>query len=108
MLRRAVLVTRGGRGRDMAVRMNTMKVADLVENVRVGSTDWGWHEEYEDLWERDIEGMDILCASIEREGILNPVLVGDDGRLWDGHHRVVAALALGIPEIPTISWEDLQ
>lgn len=30
-----------------------------------------------------------------------PVLLGNDGRVWDGHHRIVAARRLGFTHIPT-------
>ena len=34
------------------------------------------------------------------------VCVGEDGRLWDGHHRVVAAKHLGIAVVPLESREE--
>lgn len=35
-----------------------------------------------------------------RVGITMPVLIGNDGRLWDGHHRLRIAVRLGIPFVP--------
>lgn len=42
----------------------------------------------------------VLKASIEIHGILEPVVVDEDGTIIDGHHRAKAAKALGI-EVPT-------
>jgi ParB-like chromosome segregation protein Spo0J len=38
--------------------------------------------------------------SIEKTGIREPILLGNDGRVWDGHHRITAAHQLGIEEVP--------
>lgn len=59
--------------------------------------DLGWHEELLFLWttdrERTIKLLDeIACAG----SITDPVLIGSDNRVWDGHHRVAVALALGM------------
>jgi hypothetical protein len=32
--------------------------------------------------------------------IEQPICLGDDGRVWDGHHRVVAAVRLGFDRLP--------
>lgn len=32
-------------------------------------------------------------------------LLGDDGRVWDGHHRIVAARSLGWRWLPVEFWE---
>lgn len=42
-----------------------------------------------------------IAESIKRFGFTNPVLVSDDGEIIAGHGRVRAALALGLPEVPT-------
>lgn len=36
----------------------------------------------------------------EQGRIEQPVCLGPDGRVWDGHHRIVAARRLGLTEIP--------
>lgn len=47
-----------------------------------------------------------LEEHIRVHGITQGVLLGNDGRLWDGHHRVVAARRLHIDQIPIedYSW----
>lgn len=46
------------------------------------------------------ERLDELATSIQAEGIREPVLLGNDGRVWDGHHRIVVAMRLGIESVP--------
>lgn len=77
-----------------------MNLYELINNYRPGSNDWDWTSEYLDLISRDWAKIDSLMVSISEEGIKTPVLLGPDGRVWDGHHRIVAALCLGITEIP--------
>lgn len=36
----------------------------------------------------------------ERGCVEQPVCLGSDGRVWDGHHRIVAAHRLGFETIP--------
>jgi hypothetical protein len=67
----------------------------------------GWAVEYARLWMEQKPYMDQLRESIEREGIRRPILVGSDGRVWDGHHRVCVAISLDMDQIPiTFSGED--
>lgn len=77
-----------------------MKLDDLMRKVQDGEGH-GWVTEFEWL-RKEHDGAPIrsLIASILRVGIQRPVLIGSDGRLWDGHHRVYAAWALGLTEIP--------
>lgn len=87
-----------------------MPLSTLMEGWRPGSSDatgWNWLDEAADLWTRP-------CACCERYGHHQfklaqymaehskrtwpfdyPILLGDDGRVWDGHHRIVAAWMLG-------------
>jgi hypothetical protein len=44
-----------------------------------------------------------LEAHVAKHGITQPVCLGPDGRVWDGHHRIVAARRLGIDTIPVES-----
>lgn len=72
----------------------------LTARWRVGSGEWSWAEEARRLTadhhlHRPL--MSKLRKSIAVEGIREPVLLGNDGRVWDGHHRIVIAGMLGIP-----------
>lgn len=64
----------------------------------VGSGEWPWEEECKRLLNRDRTKQ--LIESIRAEGIREPILLGNDGRVWDGHHRITAATLLGIHEVP--------
>lgn len=44
-----------------------------------------------------------IAASIKEFGFTNPILCDDDGTIIAGHARVMAALKLGLEEVPTIS-----
>ncbi len=83
--------------------------ADIVANYRPGS--------YDPPWTRDDEAAHLdshvcLCCGepghyqraleehIAAHGISGGVCLGPDGRVWDGHHRIVAAIRLGIEQIP--------
>jgi hypothetical protein len=42
----------------------------------------------------------MLEEHIKNNGIPSAVLLGKDGRVWDGHHRITAARRLGFEYIP--------
>jgi len=73
-------------------------LADLLAFFRDGD-EHGWDQEFAYLATRWDE-MGPLVASIRSEGIREPILLGTDGRVWDGHHRIYAAHLLGIEVIP--------
>jgi hypothetical protein len=85
-------------------------LVDLLATVPPGwhNESWSWDDE-----ERDIRSRLCLCCGqpghhqeqveariVAAGGVIEPVCIGDDGRLHDGHHRVVAAIKLGIDRIP--------
>ena len=74
----------------------------VLAEVRCGSEDWTWEEEWADLDRRhaDTGYLAKLEEAIRENGITMPVLVGSDGRLWDGHHRLCMAVRLGIDYVP--------
>ncbi len=43
-----------------------------------------------------------IASSIERFGLLNPVLISDDGEIIAGHGRVEAAKLLKLETVPTV------
>lgn len=85
-----------------------ISLAELLATIPPGhrAGPWSWADE-----ERDIRNRLCLCcgrvghhqatveARVSEHGI-EPVCIGEDGRLHDGHHRVVAAIVLGIERIP--------
>lgn len=74
----------------------------VLTDVRCGSQDWTWDEEWADLDRRHSETgyLAKLEQEIRANGITMPVLIGTDGRLWDGHHRLRIAVRLGIDYVP--------
>lgn len=84
----------------------------LLTEVKPGShdDDWTWQQEHDDLWfgpHADTHGMDRLASSLQEIGQQNPVLIGDDGRLWDGPHRVAAAMRLGFATVLVVHYADM-
>lgn len=87
----------------------TLPLAAVLERWRPGSYDepWTWADEERDLLERA-----CLCcgepghyqrsleAYMAEHGFTQGVCLGTDGRVWDGHHRIVAAKRLGIELVP--------
>lgn len=105
----------------------TVRLEWLLENYQPGSRghDHTWDDE-----ERELHEFRCICNSPTIDGITrpdlagdgcgipghyqkmledeirksgridSPVLLGNDGRIWDGHHRIVAARRLGIADIP--------
>lgn len=82
-----------------------MKTTELLANYADGN-EMGWPAEFEWLWTNHLGYMSILVKDIAVNGIKYPVHLGQDGRVWDGHHRIAAAVALGLEEIPTTTEVD--
>lgn len=77
-------------------------LARALSDIRYDHQDWSWEEEWADLDERHAETgyLDHLEQQIKANGITMPLLIGSDGRLWDGHHRLRIAVRVGIPYVP--------
>jgi hypothetical protein len=76
-------------------------VAQIVTFWRPGSRDWLWADEYADIFGRDAGQTEVILKRVDSEGIdfaddFAPVLLGSDGRVWDGHHRICIAIQRGI------------
>lgn len=77
----------------------TMKLYDILDQYNPG--DGGtWFIEFEWIWHNHRGHVEELVEDIYTHGIESPVLLGHDGRVWDGHHRLLAAGRLGIKAIP--------
>lgn len=99
-----------------------MPLAEVLAGWTPGSLapPWTWDDEERDLHEvREGCCKSGRCAWPERHDglpgayqrrleehlrslgeVQEPVLLGNDGRVWDGHHRIVAARRLGFTEVP--------
>ena len=80
-----------------------VRLDHLLGTFTVGSGDWAWQEEYDKLYERDYQRQ--LTEKIRVNGITAPILLGSDGRVWDGHHRICAAMHLGLDTVP-VEWSS--
>jgi hypothetical protein len=80
----------------------------ILNQWRPGSKDWTWGEEMGDIQGRECcccgekaHHYDKIALLLQTQGwVGKPILLGDDGRIWDGHHRLLACLELGIEEVP--------
>jgi hypothetical protein len=77
-----------------------LPTAAILDRWRPGSGDWDWPAEWAELAQGDA-GMKLagLIGDIAANGIKVPVLLGDDGRVWDGHNRLMVARLLGIEDL---------
>lgn len=73
-----------------------------------GSGNWPWAAEFGDLLTRDGGALASLLADVAVHGIREPLLLGDDRRVWDGHHRLLVARLLGLTAIPVQHAADLR
>jgi hypothetical protein len=86
------------------VEPDTMPLAELLATYRDGD-EHGWETEFAWLRENDSVRLAELRADVSAHGIHEPVLLGDDGRVWDGHHRLCVAHDLALAEVPiTRAW----
>ena len=75
--------------------LRKMPLATILTFWRPGSYDWSWAEEFDDL--QNHSATPAIRRRVREEGIgfaddHSPVLLGNDGRVWDGHHRIVIAI----------------
>jgi ParB-like chromosome segregation protein Spo0J len=85
-----------------ATGLQVWPVARVLAEVQCGSQDWSWEAEWADLDQRHAASgyLDRLEQQIRTNGITLPLLIGSDGRLWDGHHRLRLAVKIGIGYVP--------
>ncbi len=93
--------------------INTTEVplAHILTWWRPGSQDWSWAEEFRDLIGKVYT--EDLHDRVRREGIgfldyAAPVILGADGRVWDGHHRITIAIYDRIPSLRCDVVKDLR
>lgn len=101
-----------------------MLLTELLDTFVPGSFNqpWTWDDEENDILVRECCCCSMLCHDpqiglpghyqyqLERHiyeyGIPGAILLGNDGRVWDGHHRVVAARRLGFRKVPVQGWTE--
>ena len=72
-----------------------LSLEEVFRTYVPGSYDWSWEDEFEDLKTRELPYVESLCELIRTQGQIEPILLGEDGRVWDGHHRLLALSMLG-------------
>lgn len=84
----------------------TMLLADLLANVPPGGSHNTWDAEERDVRQRIClccgkpgHYQEVLEAVFKVHGLTEAVCIGTDGRLQDGHHRVIAARRLGLKRV---------
>lgn len=85
-----------------AWQLTRMPLRRILAEWRPGSHDWSWDDEYADLVDDDVTRQieeRVLDEGIGFTDHIAPVLLGSDGRVWDGHHRIVLAMKHGITEL---------
>ena len=71
--------------------------AETIIEVYKDGDEIGWPAELQFLWTEHRNKTLALLDSVVANGFRDPVLLGSDKRIWDGHHRIAVALALQIP-----------
>lgn len=74
-------------------------VQDILDLYRTGD-EHSWAQEFAYLAAVHGEDVQNLADSIAECGMRVPILLGSDGRVWDGHHRLAVAYGLGIDLVP--------
>ena len=82
-------------------------VSHIVTFWRPGShgEGWTWADEYASLITGELAFTTApILRRVDSEGIdfadnFAPVMLGSDGRVWDGHHRICIAIQRCIPSL---------
>lgn len=95
---------------DPAPVLTRKPVSQIITFWRPGSYEWSWADEYGDLMGGD--NMQAVKAQVSDTGIhfadhREPIILGNDGRVWDGHHRICIAIQYGIPHLMVNESEEL-
>ena len=79
--------------------MKLAKLQDILDNYKDGD-EHGWEIEFRFLRLEHSDRIEELSAEVLRDGMKEPVLLGSDDRVWDGHHRLCVADLLGMEYVP--------
>ena len=89
--------------------LTEVPLAGLIAIWRPGSGDWDWVTEYTSLV--DLPVTEAIEKRVLNEGIgfadeHSPIMLGSDGRVWDGHHRIILAIKHGISSVKVEGLDD--
>lgn len=82
-------------------KAQTMNLREILTNYSDGDG-IGWSAEFAYLRTFHAKKIADITASVAREGFKEPIFLGYDGRVWDGHHRLAVAEALDWRELPVL------
>lgn len=89
----------------------TLSTEEILERWSPGSGEWDWPTEWANITpHKNGTLVARLIRSIAAKGVKKPLQLGDDGRVWDGHHRLLLARLLGIKDMPVttamaVTWK---
>lgn len=83
----------------MADHRVMLPLAAVLAGWRDGD-EHGWEVEFDQLRSDQRDYLDTLASSVQEVGIRLPILLGSDGRVWDGHHRLCVADELALASVP--------
>lgn len=79
--------------------MHYLTVEEVMSDYLTGDGD-GWFGEFKYLREEHANKIRALTRDVLMHGMKEPILLGDDGRVWDGHNRIYVAYHMGFESIP--------
>lgn len=98
------LIAGGVAGPAKRKRSKTMLVEHILRDYRDGD-EHGWDTEFAYLISQHHLRIHALLLAVRASGMQNPILLGSDGRVWDGHHRLLVARILGLKRVP-VTFSD--
>ena len=84
-----------------------MKISKYLKNMKVENVSVKTLVPYENNARRNEDAVPGVAASIRKFGFRNPILVDKDNVIIEGHTRRLAAISLGMEEVPVIRVTDL-
>lgn len=80
--------------------------AQLINQWRpgssVGNDEWSWADETLALLQRSPARVTQWIATTPSAQDPHPISLGNDGRVWDGHHRIIASLLAARTVLPVL------
>lgn len=89
--------------------LTEIKLEDLLKQWVPGSHEWSWEEEYEDLIKHQdtvLLESEILSRGFNFANASEPIMLGPDGRVWDGHHRIVLAMKHTVETLTVVIFKN--
>ncbi len=76
------------------------RIQKVLAEIQPGDQDWSWQSQFRWLEEARQDRLTDLTTEILTEGLERPLVLGPDGRLWDGHHRLYVLYHQGYRYVP--------